>query len=342
VKDRLFITGDVDDELVIFAFDLAGQKIWQTTNGKAWKGSYPGARASCCYSDGSLYHLNAHGRLACLSAATGDERWHVDVLERFQAKNITWAISECVLVDQDRVIVTPGGRKGLMAALDKRDGATIWTTAPLGDDQTSYCSPILFQHQGRRVIANCSSAHGFGVDADTGRLLWTVPLENRHKVNTATPIYGDGAIYYVTPYAQEGRLYRLHLNQDDPQAEELWHVPLDTVTGSGVLVQDRLYSAGYRRQRWWMGVDWSTGRITCQSKELTTGAALYADGGLYCFDERGAAGLLIPQADRLLLAGKFQLVQERVRDAWTHPVLLDGRLYLRYHDSLYCYDVREK
>ncbi len=36
---------------------------------------------------------------------------------------------------------------------------------------------------------------------------------------------------------------------------------------------------------------------------------------------------------------RFQLVTDRVTDAWAHPVLLDGRLYLRYHDTLYCYDV---
>ncbi len=342
VGQRLFITGDVDDDLVIFAFDLDGNELWRTTNGRAWKGSYPGARACCCYSEGHLYQLNAHGRLACLNAATGQETWSVDIIERFDAKNITWALSECLLVDQDRVIVTPGGKKALIAALNKRDGTTLWTTPPLGDDLTSYSSPILFEHKGRRVIANCSSAHGFGVDADNGELLWTVPLKNPHKVNTATPIYGAGAVFYVTPYAEQGRLYQLHLEDTPTHATEIWQAPLDTVTGSGVLLDGTLYAAGYRKNKWWMGVDWKTGEIKCQTKELTTGAAIYADQRLYCFDDKGAVGLLIPHANNLELAGKFQLVQKkRVSDAWAHPVLLKGRLYLRYHDSLYCYDVRQ-
>ena len=38
--------------------------------------------------------------------------------------------------------------------------------------------------------------------------------------------------------------------------------------------------------------------------------------------------------------GQFRLVPEKVQDAWAHPVLLHGRLYVRYHDSLWCYDVR--
>ncbi|MCH9035126.1 MAG: PQQ-binding-like beta-propeller repeat protein, partial [Planctomycetes bacterium] len=99
--------------------------------------------------------------------------------------------------------------KALIAALDKREGITLWTTPPLEGDRTSHCSPILFRYAGRRQITNCSSAHGFGVDADTGELLWTVPLKNRFGTNIATPIYGSGSVYFVTPYTDFGRLYRL-------------------------------------------------------------------------------------------------------------------------------------
>ncbi|MBM4093234.1 MAG: PQQ-like beta-propeller repeat protein, partial [Planctomycetes bacterium] len=134
VDGRLFITGDVDGKLVVFALDLAGRELWRAFNGEAWEGSYPGARASCCYSQGRVYHLNAHGQLACLAADAGKPLWTVNILDRFNARNITWAISECVLVDGEHVIVTPGGRGALMAALNKRDGSTVWTAPPLDDD----------------------------------------------------------------------------------------------------------------------------------------------------------------------------------------------------------------
>ena len=163
VHDRLYITGDVEDDMVILAFDLDGKPLWQAQNGRSWTGSYPGARACCAYSEGKLYHMNAHGRVVCLEADTGKQRWAVDVLERFQGRNITWAMSECLLVDGSRVIVTPGGDKALMAALDKESGRTVWTTEPLHEDRASHSSPLLFRHVGRRIIANCSSAHGFGV-----------------------------------------------------------------------------------------------------------------------------------------------------------------------------------
>jgi outer membrane protein assembly factor BamB len=340
VREGLYITGDVNDDLVVFAADHDGVVQWRARNGDAWDGSYRGARACCAFSAGRLYHMNAHGRLACLEGSSGRELWAVDVLERFGATNITWALSECLLVDGPRVIVTPGGKEALMAALDKKSGRTVWTTRQSAGDRTSYASPILFRYGGRRIIASCSSAHGFGVDADSGELLWEVPLKNQYGANVATPVYGSGSLFYVTPYSEHGRCYRLRTDQHTVFAEHVWTSPIDTVTGGAVLVGDTLFAAGYRRSKWWIGIDWRTGDTKCELKALTTGAALYADGRLYCLDERGTVGLLKPGSGRLDVVGRFRLSDRRVRDAWAHPVLLDGRLYLRYHDTLWCYDVK--
>jgi len=341
VGERLYVTGDVGDDLVIFALDHSGMIQWRTKNGRAWKTPYPGARACCAWSEGRLYHLNAHGRLACLDARTGKELWAVDILERFGGKNITWAISECLLVDGPRVIVTPGGTKALMAALDKRTGETVWTTEPLAADRTSHSSPILFRYAGRRLIANCSSAHGFGVDADTGKLLWTVPLTNPHGVNVATPTYGSGSLFFVTPYAEHGRLYRLR-PEAQGFAEHVWTSPIDTVTGCGILLDGTLFASGYREVKWWLAIDWQTGQTKCELKDLTTGAAIYADRRLYVLDEEGTAALLKPGPNSLEIVSQFRLAAVRARDAWAHPVLHNGRLYLRYHDSLWCYDVKAR
>jgi len=342
VGKTLYITGDLDDDLVIFALDVRdGSVRWKAKNGQAWKGSYPGCRAACTYSEGRLYHLNAHGRLACLEAQTGRELWAVDILQRFQAQNITWALSECVLVEGDRVWVTPGGPKALMAALDKRTGTTLLTTPPLDNEPTSYCSPILFRYGGRRLIAQCSASHGFGIDADTGKLLWTVPLRNPYLTNVSTPIFAQGAVYYVTPYAELGRLYRLVPTNDGVRAEHVWTHPLDSVTGSGVWVEGVLYSAGYRKSKWWFAVDWQTGKTSAELREFTTGAPVYADGRIYILDEQGQVGLVKPGRERMEIVGRFRLVPEKVRDAWAHPVICHGRLYLRYHEHLWCYDVKQ-
>jgi hypothetical protein len=103
-----------------------------------------------------------------------------------------------------------------------------------------------------------------------------------------------------------------------------------------------LYAANYNRPKWWFAVDWQTGETLYECREFTTGAAVYADGRLYILDESGQVGLLKPTRDGLQIHGRFSLTDRKVRDAWAHPVILDGRLYLRYHDTLFCYDIRQR
>jgi len=339
VRDRLYVTGDVEDDLVVYAFDLDGKPIWRSTNGRAWKRSYPGARSCCVCSDGKLYHLNAHGRVACLDVGTGKEQWSRDLREQFQTPKITWGLSECPLVDGSRLIVTPVGGGALVAAFDKDSGRTEWTTPPLADDHPTYSSAILFRYAGRRLLANCTAEHGFGVDADTGELLWTVPLENRFGVTPARPVYGNGRVFYVTPYSY-GSCWELRPTAGGFQAEKVWETTLDTCTGAVLLKDGLLFGSGYKKHKSWLCLDWTTGEIRYELRDLTTGSAVYADGRLYSLAEDGRVALLKPTDEKFDMVGEFRLLNEKARDAWAHPILLDGRLYLRYHDSLWCYDVR--
>lgn len=355
---RLYLAGDVGDDLRLIALDLEGKVRWQTTNGRAWKGPYPGARASCTFSEGRLYHLNAHGRLACLEAATGAEVWAVNVLERFEGHNLTWALSECVVVDGPRVIVTPGGAKALMAALAKNTGQTLWMTEPLklgrtdrpalqrleepaGElDTANYMSPILFTLGGRRHLVSCSQRHAFGVDATTGELLWTRPLPTRYQVLACTPVLVSNAVFVTGPDAGGGRLFALRPQATGLEVEPLWKTPLDTCHGGAVLVDGALYGSWYRDRRGWACVDAATGALRYETRELAMGPILYADDRLYVLSQDGVAALLKPGRERFEFLGRFPLVQEHKNDVWTHPVILHGRLYLRYHETLFCYDIR--
>lgn len=336
------LTGDVGEDLVLFSFDLEGKPLWKAVNGRAWTGQYPGARGACVAAEGSLYHLNAHGRVACLDARTGRETWSVDILERFEGANILWGLSECLLVDGPRLIVTPGGKKGAMAALDRKTGATLWASDPIEGNAAGYGSPVLFELGGRRHLVTASSRHVFGVDADTGRNLWKRPRPSEYIALCFTPVLCGDGIYVTTPGKNGGTLYRLGEGDGPPKVEAVWDTPLDTLQGGTVLVDGFLYGSGYMGFKGWAAVELATGKPLHTSRDLASGAVIHADGRLYCLSERGEMALLKPAPAAFEAVGRFPLLAERKQDAWAHPVICDGRLYLRYHDSLFCYDIKSK
>ena len=338
----VYVTGDQDKELVISAFTLDGQPRWKTANGEPWKKSFPGARSSCCFDGGKLYHMNAQGSLMCLDAATGGVAWAVNVLERYDAKNIMWGICESVLVDGDRVFATPAGAKGLMVALDKRSGAPVWATPALDGEQASYSSPILVQAGKRKLLVNGGSKYVFAVDAETGSLVWQLPqVDPKNTVNT-TPVLSGRMLLFTNSSRDYGAVFGVRL--DDGQVSRAWTRELKISHGGTVCVNGRLYGSSSRGDTLgWVAVDAETGK-PAQVKaaiDLSDGSVIYADGRFYCLTVRGLMTLQELTPAGLRTAGTFQLKTEgKGQDAWAHPVVCQGRLFLRYHDTLYCYDVR--
>ena len=336
VGDRIFISGDEGEELVVRALDLDGREVWKRTNGKSWKASYPGARATCAVSEGAVYLLNSHGRLACLDARSGEERWAADVASRFAAKVHTWAYSEGVVVDGPRVLVTAGGAKGLVVALDKKTGETVWATeGVVGDDCASYVSPLLVKHGERRLLLGATVEKAFGVDVDAGKLLWSIPMKTPYGVTASTPAYSSGRVHYAAAFITAAAW---NLLDGGAKVEKAWDTAFDTCSGSFILVDGVLYGGGHKRVKGWAALDWASGERKAELN-FGTGASIWADGRLYALAEDGRMALLTSASEGFAIASEFRLTPERVSDAWAHPVLLDGRLYLRYHGELRCYTV---
>lgn len=351
-EGRLYITGDFGEETRVLAFDLSGTPQWSAVNGAAWLNQYPGARASVAYRGGRVYHQNAHGRVACLDAATGRERWAIDLLERFRGENLTWGLSDCLLVDEQVVYAMAGGRDALLVALDRETGAVRWQSEPLflaeqkdTPDTAGYASMIHVQYAGRRLLVGCSGRHFFCADAATGRLQWTRPRPTAYAVQAMMPVLVGDAVFISAPHGLPGRLYRL-VPPTGPGGlvgvAEGWSTKLDTCQGGVVHVAGRLFGSYYPARQGWVALEAATGEVLFEAPDLTKGAVLYADSRLYALCEDGDMLLLHPADRKFEIKGRFRLTPARVRDAWAHPVILDGRLYLRYHDTLYCHDIRAK
>jgi len=342
VGETIYITGDVGEDVVIAALDLDGKVRWRVKNGARWKQPWPGARSAVTYDAGRLYHMNAHGRIACLDAKTGQEAWSANALERFDGRTPTWGLSESLLVLERKVFVTVAGAKALMAALDKETAATIWASPPLPEEGTSYTSPILVALGDRRVLINTGSLSSFAVDAESGKILWSHRHPVPDNVLGATPVIERDSVFITASSRDHNALYRLRLAPDGAAVERVWSHVVKNGQGGLVLASGRLYGTdGIAPRDALIAVDPDRGEIARPGGDLAFGCSTYADGRIYYLSQEGEAALLEPIAGGAKIAGRFRLVEAKENDAWAHPVIAKGRLYLRYHDALYAYDVRK-
>ncbi|MDP6546634.1 MAG: PQQ-binding-like beta-propeller repeat protein [Phycisphaerae bacterium] len=343
VKDTIYICGEIKWDLMIFAMGLDGEIKWRAVNGKAFKPRFRGSRAACTYSAGKIYHMNGHGRVICLDAKTGKEQWVVDMLKRFDAVQPYFGASECLLVDGNNVIVTPVGKKALIAALDKKTGKTVWSSEParVEDETTSYASPILVKAGKRRLIISTTQFRTFAADADTGKIVWWVGLKLTDNVCSTIPVLCGNTVLITNTDPKEQNSSLLRISADGGKVRRVWNLPLRTTSGSVVQVDSKFYIAGERKMKGYLRLDAKTGKTEAKMDYPSNASAVWADGKLYVMSAWLKVMMLKPTDGGFKTLGSFPLIPKvRRRDAWAHPVLFAGRLYLRYHDTLFCYDVK--
>ena len=345
VGERIYTAGKIGPSTVITALDRTGKQLWQAKTGPAFNRSPPGARATPTIAAGRLYHLNGTGHVVCLDAATGERIWAVNMLKRFNGRNIRWGLSESLLVDGGRVICCPGGKEVSLVALDAGTGKTLWKCTG-ARDKPAYAAPILVDRGGLRQIVTVMGASAVGVAADTGRLLWQVPHRVRFEAACASPIHHGGYLALFGTWGRGATLLKLNVDGAKCTAEEVWRTKdLDNEHGGVVLVAGYLYGQadGDHKRRHWACLDFKTGRTVWNAPELAgrSGTLTYADGMLYLLSDRGTVALVPASPKGFEIVSRFDLPKGGRGSSWAHPVICGGRLYVRHGDFLYVYDVRK-
>ncbi len=336
----IFTAGDFDEEELLLALDLEGKLLWKTANGASWRGASPGSRTTPTFSEGRLYHMSPHGRLACFESRTGKEVWAVDLKERFDARFGIWSLAENVLVDGDRVLCTPGGPKGRVVALDKHTGKTRWTNTEIRDT-AAYCSPRIVTHDGVRQMLTLFQRTLAAVEVESGELVWSAPFVPRSPQNALTPLYRDGHVFVACGHSSGGTVMKIDAERGT--AEPVWHRrDLDNCHGGALLIDGLLYGCGCRQGgKQFYCVDFMTGKTVKLDSTLGKVGVTCADGHIYALNHQGTVSLIRPDRDEgFEIVSQFNLPKRRSNTYLAHPVVCGGRLYLRGEEHLYCFDVR--
>jgi outer membrane protein assembly factor BamB len=343
--DGLSTASDDDEHLVCFD-QSSGEQLWATKTGSAWNKGQPhwqGSRSTPTIDDDRVYVLTAEGELISFKTS-GEELWRKHLKQDFSGKKADgWGYSESVLIDGDRLVCTPGGGKNTMIALDKRSGDTLWTSSSPDDRGAGHASIVIAEIGDTRIYVQTTGSGAMGVRASDGELLWTYAIQKTTAV-IPTPIVRGDLVFFSAGYGTGGALLRqVATNDGRIEAEEIYPtIPaLGNKHGGIVLVGDYLYGDTDSRGTPFCA-DLMTGEIQWKSRGSgkKSASVAAADGHLYIRYSDGTMTLAKASSADFEEVGSFKIPFSGERPSWSHPVVADGKLYLREGDKVLCYDLR--
>ena len=215
----------------------------------------------------------------------------------------------------------------------------------------AYSSAIAIDFGGQRQYVQFLATTVAGVSAADGKLLWRYDKPaNGMKLNISTPIYHDGHVFAASAYGAGGGLARLTKNASGEfAAEEVWFSKNMENHHGGVILHDgALFGAnGGNGGGYLASLDFKTGEVLWNEKDsdkrrVSKGSVAFGDGRIYYRTEEGPVVLIEPSRKEYQGRGRFTQPERTDKPAWAHPVVANGKLYIRDQDTLFCYDVKAK
>lgn len=339
VGDKIFTLGDVDGKGCLITFSLDGKPGKTVPFCAANPGDLGGTHSTPTVEGGMVYCFGPHGDLACFNAKTLEKVWAVNVGKKFKGGVPQWQYSESPLVDGENVICCPGGPNAAIVALNKKTGETVWTSKG-HSDPAAYSSAILMTVDKLPMIVAQTAKSLVGVNAATGAPLWHYKRPANGTANAPSPVFSGNRVFEATGYGQGGGAVDLTVSGGIVTAAPAWETKdMDCHHGGYVLVNGYIYG---NNGGGWACLDFKTGQTKWQADGIGKGCVIYADGLLYTLGEGNRkVGLVKATPEALTLVSEFTLPGGDKGSLWAHPAIANGRLYVRYGDTLYCYDIKQ-
>ncbi len=357
VGDTLYILGandtkNGDEEFALAINTKDGKQIWRQKFSTFYPNGWGGGPRSTPIVDGTnLYVLGGNSDLACLETKSGKIVWQKSLIKDFNGRQQKiWGYSESPLIDGDLVVTTPGGAKGAILALNKKTGATVWRSTDVTDD-AAYSSIIVAEIGGVRQYITLTANGTVSVDAKTGKKLWSDKLGANNIAVIPTAIAWDNYVFVTSNYPDgTAGLLKITKDKDTFKVEKVYDCSKDLKNHHGGVIKVGKYIYGYNgnQRGQWVCLEAETGKVMwSEENALDKGSLGYANGSLYLFGQKNGTCIKIAASEKGFTAeGKMSLPKEDAERSkqggcWTHPVVANGKLYLRDQRYLFAFDVKK-
>jgi outer membrane protein assembly factor BamB len=344
---RIFTIGDRNKDCCVIAIEEAtGKELWATRLAAA-KGDGP--RCTPTVDGDRVYALTRGGELACLNVADGKIRWQKNFKADLGGRMMSgWEYSESPLIDGDKLICTPGGDNATLAALDKLNGNAIWLASVPNGGGAGYASVVIAEVAGIRQYITLLGRGIVGINARDGSFLWRYNRIANGTANIPTPIVHNDLVFCSTGYGTGAALLQLVPKDGGIDAKELYFLKGKTLQnhhGGTIRLGDHIYGGHGHNDGLPFCLNFKTGTLAwgpLRGPGERSACVTYADGHLYYRYENGVMALVEATPTAYRLKSLFNLPSYTGTPSWPHPVIANGRLYIRGNDVLLCYDIRQQ
>ncbi len=347
-KNIIYTSGLKDTMDVVSAHNMKGQLLWETPFGTGWLKTHPETRSTPTIRNNRIFISSGSGEVACLDAKSGKILWKRNPTSEFRGKFSVWGPAESLLLYENTVIYTVGGDDASVVALNTKNGDLVWKSPSVGVAK-AYYSPIVIDRNGTKILLVELERELLGIDPNTGKFLWTFNLRPEEESRLTwlnhvnVPIYKNGEIFITRGYDMYALM--LSLSEDGRKVTLKWRDKLlDTHIGGVLEVNGFIYGSNWisNTQGNWVCLEWNTGKAMYEQEWFTKGAILYADGHLYCIEEKnGNVALVLPDPSGFKTVSTFR-VTEGTGTYFSHPSIYDGKLLIRHGDVLMVYNIANK
>jgi len=338
----LYAMGNEEGQEYIYAVDVnaQGKQLWATSLGKVRHAGagYPGPRSTPTVDGDFVYTLGLNGDLVCLDAKSGKIEWRHDLVGEFGGSIPTWGYSESVLIDGPWVVCTPGGSQATLAALDKTTGKLVWSSG-VGDG-AGYSSIVKTEIGGAKQYVQFTAEGLIGVAAADGKPLWRYDAPANGTANASTPLVAGDKAFAASGYGTGGGAARIMKSGSEFKAEEAYFTKqMKNHHGGMVLIDGYLY--GSDDPGVLTCLEFETGKIMWRERGTGKCSLVALDGMLVTRSEAGKVCLVKISPEKGEIISEFEQPERTDKPSWAHPVVANGKLYLRDQELIQCYEMRK-